>query len=322
LVTSPASKFPLQPHQEHETRMSNRTKARTRCALGLVAVAVAGGTVAATPAAATGTAAHPAHTAHTAHTRVGGIGGSDVVCRSADGDLAHRLSAEVAGALRKHHSAVAAGLYDRSSRTSCGYRAHAAYDSASVVKATLLGALLRQAEEDHRKLTKREKKLACAMITKSDNAATSTLWRQVGRKNVQHFLDLARMTDTEPVRRGYWGLTQVTAGDQVKLLKLLTSHNRVLNDRSRGYELHLMTKVTEGQRWGTPAGAPKDAAAHVKNGWLSRSTHGWRVNSIGAFTGGGHDYGIAILSQDNRTMADGVKTVEAASRAIHRELNR
>ena len=29
---------------------------------------------------------------------------------------------------------------------------------------------------------------------------------------------------------------------------------------------------------------------HVKNGWLSRATHGWRVNSVGAFTGHGHDY--------------------------------
>ncbi|MGP3978862.1 serine hydrolase [Streptomyces sp. 8N114] len=287
---------------------------RKRHALGLVAAVLAGGTTVGTLVAANGAAATT-----TAHARVGA---SKVVCKSDDSGLADRLSRKVAHALRQHHSTAAVALYDRSSDTSCTYRAGTAYDSASVVKATLLGALLRQAQEDHRKLTPREKKLATAMITKSDNAATSTLWREVGRSDVQHFLDLAGMKHTEPGRQGYWGLTQVTASDQVKLLKLLTSHNRVLNAKSRGYQLGLMNKVVPDQRWGTPAGAPKDAAVHMKNGWLSRAAHGWRINSIGAFTGHGHDYGIAVLSQDNKTMRDGVATVEAASRAIHRQLTR
>ncbi|NSC25329.1 serine hydrolase [Streptomyces albus subsp. chlorinus] len=284
-----------------------------RLVLGLATAVVAAGTVAGTPAAA------KSPDGGTAHARVGG---SEVSCSSDDGDLAQRLSRKVADALRAHRGKAAVALYDRSSGTSCSYRAGTAYDSASVVKATLLAALLRQAEEDHRKLSPREKKLATAMITKSDNDSTSTLWREVGRGGVRHFLDLAGMKHTEPGRRGYWGLTQVTAGDQAKLLKLLTSDNRVLNAGSRAYELRLMHKVVASQRWGTPAGAPKDATVHVKNGWLSRATHGWRVNSIGAFTGGGHDYGIAILSQDNRTMGDGIRTVEAAARAVHRELNR
>ncbi|WP_078858636.1 hypothetical protein [Streptomyces sp. NRRL F-2799] len=32
-----------------------------------------------------------------------------------------------------------------------------------------------------------------------------------------------------------------------------------------------------------PAGAPSTVAVHVKNGWLQRSTHGWRVHSLGTF---------------------------------------
>ncbi|MBO8191458.1 serine hydrolase [Streptomyces oryzae] len=296
---------------------SGATQRRKRYALGLVAAVLAGGTAAGTLAAADGAAAT------TARARVGA---SKVVCHSDDGGLARRLSHQLADTLRKQHSKLhstaAVAFYDRSSGTSCTYRAGTAYDSASVVKATLLGALLRQTQEEHRKLTSREKKLATAMITKSDNEATSTLWREVGRGDVQHFLDLAGMKDTEPGRHGYWGLSQVTAGDQVKLLKLLTSGNRVLNAKSRGYELGLMNKVVAGQRWGTPSGAPKDATVHVKNGWLERDAHAWRVNSIGAFTGGGHDYGIAVLSQDSKTMCDGVDTVQAASRAIHHQLNR
>jgi hypothetical protein len=45
------------------------------------------------------------------------------------------------------------------------------------------------------------------------------------------------------------------------------------------------------------------------------------VHSVGVFTGGGHDYGLVVLCQDNRTMADGVATVEGAAHAVNRDLN-
>ncbi|MFE9382795.1 serine hydrolase [Streptomyces sp. NPDC007025] len=301
-----------------------RTGERRRAgrALGLTAAVLLCGTAAGAPAAADSTGASVAADGAAKTTARARVGNSHMVCRSHDGALAHKLSRAVAAALRPHHSTTAVALYDRSSGTSCAFRASTGYDSASVVKATLLGALLRHAEEDHRGLTPKEKKRATAMITTSDNDATSALWNQVGRAGVQHFLDLAGMRDTEPGPRGSWGLTQVTARDEVKLLELLTSGNRVLGAGSRAYALGLMGEVVPSQRWGTPAGAPEDATVQVKNGWLPRATHGWRINSVGAFTDGGHDYGIAVLSQDNRTMADGVDTVEAASRAIHRQLAR
>lgn len=72
---------------------------------------------------------------------------------------------------------------------------------------------------------------------------------------------------------------------------------------------------------GVSAGAPGTATVHLKNGWLPRATNGWRVHSIGAFTGGGHEYEIVVLSHGNRTMNDGVATVEGASRIINRDLN-
>lgn len=68
--------------------------------------------------------------------------------------------------------------------------------SASVVKATILAALLRKVQAQHRGLTSREKNLAWLMITQSDNAAASDLWDDVGRYRLQRFLDLAAMTHT------------------------------------------------------------------------------------------------------------------------------
>ena len=243
-----------------------------------------------------------------------------VTCTSHKSGLAKELKTDITAALKNRKSMVAVALYDRSTGTACTYRAGVKYDSASVVKATLLAALMRQAQEAHRGLTNREKSLAKAMITKSDNTATTKLWKQVKVKGVQHFLNLAKMTNTKPGSGGYWGLTQITAGDEVKLLRLLTSTNKVLTKTSRSYELWLMNKVVSGQRWGVPAGAPSDATVHVKNGWLPRATHKWRVHSIGAFTGNGHDYGIVVLSEDDKTMDYGVATIQRIARAIHGDL--
>ena len=55
------------------------------------------------------------------------------------------------------------------------------------------------------------------------------------------------------------------------------------------------------QRRGVPAGAPTSVTVHVKNGWLPRATHGWRIHSIGAFTGPKGWYTIVVLTQDNPT---------------------
>jgi beta-lactamase class A len=243
-----------------------------------------------------------------------------VTCSSHKSGLAKDLTADITAALKGRSSTTAVALYDRSTGTSCTYRASTRYDSASVVKATVLAALLRQAQEAGRVLTTREKSLATAMITKSDNDATTALWKQIKVTGVQHFLDLAKMTSTTPGADGYWGLTQITAGDEVKLLKLLTASNTVLTNGSRTYELGLMNKVVSSQRWGVPAGAPSDATVQVKNGWLPRATNKWRVHSIGAFTGHGNDYGIVVLSQDNSTMNYGITTIERVARAVHGNL--
>jgi hypothetical protein len=68
-------------------------------------------------------------------------------------------------------------------------------------------------------------------------------------------------------------------------------------------------------------GAPTSLTVHVKNGWLPLYTHGWRINSIGAFTGRGGGYSIVVLTQDNPTMIYGIDTIEAIAKVINRDLN-
>ena len=248
--------------------------------------------------------------------------GVSAVCWSSSHPaLAARISRDIGAARRGRVSAVAVAVDDPGAGLACRLNSTWQFYSASVVKATILGALLRKAQEQHRFLTGTETSLAWAMITRSDNSAASALWARVGRSWLRHFLNLARMTHTVLGPGGVWGLTLITASDETLLLRLLLRPNPVLTTASRNYELSLMARVIASQRWGVPAGAPASLTAHVKNGWLPLARHGWHVHSIGCFTGHGGGYGIVVLTLDNPSMAYGVTTIEAIARVINRDLN-
>jgi beta-lactamase class A len=235
--------------------------------------------------------------------------------------LAARISRGIEAARHGRESFVAVEVDDPGAGIVCRLDSGTHFDSASVVKVTILGTLLRDAQAAHRSLTVRERALAWAMITRSDNGAASALWDEDGRTRLQRFLDAAGMTETVLGPDGAWGLTRITATDETKLLWLLLQPNRVLDTSSRDYELALMADVIPSQRWGVPAGAPRSLVVHVKNGWLPLAPFGWRINSIGGFTGHGQRYSIVVLTQDNPTMSYGVTTVERIAEAVNRDLN-
>jgi hypothetical protein len=247
---------------------------------------------------------------------------ASAVCTSASHPaLAARVSKGILAAMAGRSSVVGLAVDDRVTGVTCKYHPHWHFDSASVVKVTILSALLRKLQQEHRSLTAAQRELATEMITVSDNDAASTLWAETGRPSLQHFLDLAGMKETDLGPGGYWGLTEITAHDELTLLKLLTSKNSVLTTANRDYVLGLMARVVSYERWGVPAGAPTDVTVHVKNGWLPLATHGWRINSIGSFSGHGKNYMIVVLSDDNPTMAYGVDTVQDIAEVINHALN-
>ena len=235
--------------------------------------------------------------------------------------LAARMARGIRAALSGRSSTAALRVYDKSEDLNCYLNSKMHFDSASVVKVTILGTLLREAETQHRHLTASEAGLARLMITQSDNNAASALWAHVGRGRLEYFLGRAGMKQTQLGPGGYWGLTQITAHDELLLMQLLQYPNTVLNAASRSYALNLMAQVIPSQRWGVPAGAPASLTVHVKNGWLPLATHGWRINSIGCFTGHHRGYSIVVLTEDNPTMAYGIATIQGAAEVIHRQLN-
>jgi beta-lactamase class A len=291
-------------------------------AAGAAATAIAAGSV---PSAAGSVPAAGSAAAGSVPAAAGSARASDApdgpVCTSAKHRaLAKRLGRRVAAALEGRAGTESVAVYDRKRGVRCGVLAGRRYDSASVIKATILAALLRTAAGEHRPLTASEDALATRMITRSDNRAASALWRSVGRDRLAGFLDRAGMRRTSLDPAGHWGLTQITAADQITLLRRLTEHNALLTDKARAYELGLMHRVIASQRWGATAGTPAGITWHVKNGWLPRHGGDWRVHSIGAFTGHGADYLIAVLTQGAPTMAYGVETIERVARAVHGDL--
>ena len=237
--------------------------------------------------------------------------------------LATQLSADIKQGLSGRNGVHAVSVYDRVTGVSCLDNGSQHFDSASIVKAIIMAALLRWHQETGTPLSSWEKSEATQMITQSDNDAATDLWDELGMDNLQDFLNLAGMSETELGQDGQWGLTQVTAHDEMLLLKLLTAPNSVLDAASRAYQLSLMSQVTSWESWGVTAGTPSGVTWHVKNGWLPDAT-GWHINSIGTFSGDGKDYMIAVLS-DNTDMNDdeqyGINTIEDVARLVQRDLN-
>ena len=234
--------------------------------------------------------------------------------------LAAQLSAGIEAALRGRSGNHAVSVYDAVTGVSCQANDSRHFSSASIVKALILATLLRWHQETGTPLSSWQQGQATLMITQSDNDAATDLWNEVGMSRLQHFLNVAGMSQTKLGTDGYWGLTQVTAHDEMLLLKLLTLPNSVLSPASRAYQLGLMARVIPGQRWGTPAGVPHGVTVHVKNGWLPDSD-GWHINSLGAFTGNGRNYLIAVLTDDNPSEEYGINTAEDVARVVHRDVN-
>jgi Beta-lactamase enzyme family len=246
------------------------------------------------------------------------------VCTSArHPKLAARIARGITAALAdRKDSVVGLAATDAAEDLHCTLRQGLHFYAASVIKVTIISALLlKKGGPAH--LTTAQHNLAYAMITQSNDNAATTLWDETGTAAMRRFLDKARMSHT--ILNAAWGLTQITAQDELTLLKLLSVKGTVLSNSSRGYVLWLMSKVTASQRWGTPAGVPSSLTVHVKNGWLPYpKADDWHINSLGIFTGKDTDYQIVVLTgppaAGGQGESYGITTVQDAARVINRDL--
>ncbi|MFD3671829.1 serine hydrolase [Streptomyces sp. NPDC058672] len=265
-----------------------------------------------------------------------------------DPALAAQLAREIRAVLVARRSTVSVALHDPATGLSCSLGSSHRYDTASIAKVMIMEAALRRAQDWGRGLTTWERRKIRPMIIRSDNTAARRLFDDLGQSYIARFLGRAGTAATTLNPYGLWGLTRTSAADQLRLLGVLTGARAraLLSPTSRAYGLKQLNEVRRDQRWGVPAGMPRGTKAYLKNGWLPRSTHGWRVHSIGAFTGAdkgkgkgktkeagtgtgagagkarSRTYRIVVLSHDNPTMKYGVRTIERVAQAVHRVLNK
>ncbi|MEV4343004.1 serine hydrolase [Actinoplanes sp. NPDC049596] len=191
------------------------------------------------------------------------------------------------------------------------------FDTASVVKASILACTLLQAQDDDRKLTAAQRQLTARSIENSDNDATTTLFGDLGKVEGLTACN-KRLGLTQTVVNEAWGLTKTTADDQVRLLSEFVNPKSPLSVNSRQYAFGLMTQVAEDQDWGVPAAARSGEVATVKNGWDTRDADGglWAVNTIGRITSSDRktDVSVAVLSHNNQTYEDGIALVEKVAK--------
>ncbi len=195
-------------------------------------------------------------------------------------------------------------------------RGEDAFVTASIVKVDILAALLLRGDGV---LTAAQKAAAELMIEQSDNAAASTLFEAVGGASG---LDAANavfgLTGTVAGTDGFWGLTETTAADQARLLRVVFTEDSPLGPASRAYLAELMGLVADGQDWGVSA-ADQGGAVRLKNGWLPRDGTGlWVVNSIGRIEYGGRSLLVSVLSDGSASEEAGIALVESVASAAVR----
>ncbi|WP_338056795.1 serine hydrolase [Streptomyces sp. ZAF1911] len=184
--------------------------------------------------------------------------------------------------------------------------------TASIVKVDILATLLLQASDAGRSLTAQEQRQASVMIENSDNAAANALWDAIGGAEGLAKANLRLgLTETTPGPGVYWGLTQTTPADQLRLLQAVFGEDSVLSADARGYLRGLMGSVASDQDWGISAGLDDSGSVHLKNGWLARSESGlWVVNSIGRVEAGGDTLLLAVLCDGQASQKAGISLVE------------
>ncbi|GEM_PF-4140323 len=235
--------------------------------------------------------------------------------------LAHNINASLQEAFTTTGATkVSLYFYDKKTGVTCAYLPHRKTKSASIVKVSILTALLWQRQKEHQWLSDEEQKWARDSIRLSDNTATASLWHVLGgRRALTSFYKTIGLNETNPGVKQYWGDTLITAYDQVKLMKVLTT-SEALPENIQNYIIHLMQTVIPTQKWGIGAGASPNSLIVNKNGWKPCQTDQWCVHSIGNITNNAHDYQMALISNGSSRYSIGVEVIERVAIAINKNM--
>jgi hypothetical protein len=225
------------------------------------------------------------------------------------------LTAAMAPVARADDGQVTVAVDDLATGAEAAYGGKQEFVTASIVKVDILATLLYQAQQADQQLSQDEQALATTMIENSNDDAASDLYADAGgAQAVDQANQVFGLSETTAGAGPYWGLTETTVDDQIRLLRLVFTRPSVLTVQSRTYIQDLMTQVEADQQWGIPAAADDGTQFMVKNGWLPDPTTGlWEINSIGEVVHDGQRMLIAVLSEGNSTEDSGISLVQTVA---------
>ena len=200
----------------------------------------------------------------------------------------------------REYAASRAGHVSFGVRTSHGLRGIGVgrtVPSASVVKAKLLVAYLRQPDVRHRRLRGTERALLGPMIRRSDNAAASQVCNILGY----------------PIRP--WGLTPIDVAGQTRFFLHI---DRRIPRRHRRFAMRLLGSIVPAQRWGLARERPRGWALYFKGGWGSGT--GWADHQVALLRRGRRRLSVAILITSSPSHAYGTETLRGVAARLVRGL--
>ena len=172
--------------------------------------------------------------------------------------------------------------------------------SASVLKAMLLVAYLREPGVRDRPLRKADLDLLEPMVRWSDNVAATRVRDIVGNDGLVRLARRVGMRAFSPA--AIWGLSRIDAADQTLFFLHI---ERFVPRRHRATAMRLLSSIVPSQRWGIARVRPPGWALYFKGGWGSGS--------------GAVDHQVALLRRGTRRLSVAILTTGSPSHAYGKE---
>jgi hypothetical protein len=192
----------------------------------------------------------------------------------------------------------------RTERGIAGRSIDAAYPSASVVKAMLLVAYVRQPSVRARALRPDERDLLTPMVRWSSNRDASAISTRLGFGALTRLARRAGMTHFVEAPQSCWGCARITARDQTRFFLAI---DRLLPKRHRAYGLGLLARIVPRQRWGVARAAPAGWQLYFKGGW--GSGRGLVDHQVALLVRGHRRVSVAVLTSGSPSHAYATETL-------------
>jgi hypothetical protein len=195
-----------------------------------------------------------------------------------------------------------------------GAHLHRTFVTASVVKAMLLVAYLREMAAERGHLDADSRSLLEPMIHLSDNYAATEIWEHDGDSRLRALARRAGMTDFSI--EGEWGNARISAADQARYFFEM---EKLIPARFRHFADHLLSHIAGFESWGIPAVArPRHWTVYFKGGWRGTG-RGQLVHQIARLRRPGERVAIAVMTDGDPSMEYGIETIEGvAGRLLRR----